>query len=710
MSFLTPALTAGALLIAAPIILHLVMRREPTPVVFPALRFVQARRSTNQTRMRLRHWLLLALRCLAVAMLALALARPVLRGSGLLGADSGRLAVAVVVDNSPRMGLKLGDETRLDRAQALGGWLLEQLPADSQVALVARGATRARPLAKRWGDRDSAAAKLMRMESSARDRPLASAVRDAVDLLEEREDDRRELYVFTDQSAAAWDAETLGEVNRQLDRLPGLKLQVVDVGARQSTNRGLGALSLSSATPVKGEALEIAAPVLESSAEGGAASGSVTVELWIDQDGTAVKRSQTLVNLESGDDAVLTVASLEEGVHQGYVTIAGADPLPADDRRYFTVRVEPPRPILLVGPNRASTLFVAEALAPFDAAAGEAAAYQPARTTTDELLSTRLADYQSVWLLDPPPLEAAAWRRLDDYARSGGSVLTALGGRAKSVAMNRPEPQAVLGARLEYTSRDVSYLSPARYNHPSIAPLAPLAEAIPWTAFPVFKYWAIEQREAGVSLVAPLANGDAAILARTVGRGKAVTLTTPLSDPASPDPWNTLPTGVDPWPFLALTRSLADYLSGVGEWRYNYQAGEPAVLPAPAGGGLLNYVLRLPGEEAIKVSQPSGAEIVVGLTDTPGNYRVEADGQRFDGGFSVNSAGSIGRLERIADGDLRTALGDDRVAIARQRKELARQVDLGRVGRELYPWLIVLVAIALGGEHLLSNRFYDQPG
>src|SRR4029434_3645957 len=52
------------------------MRRGPKPMVFPALRFIQQRRIANQRRLQLRHWLLLPLRCLAVGLVALALARP----------------------------------------------------------------------------------------------------------------------------------------------------------------------------------------------------------------------------------------------------------------------------------------------------------------------------------------------------------------------------------------------------------------------------------------------------------------------------------------------------------------------------------------------------------------------------------------------------------------------------------------------------------
>ena len=51
MTFLNPLLLAGAALVALPIVLHLIMRRKPRHLEFPALRFLEAKRETNQRRL-----------------------------------------------------------------------------------------------------------------------------------------------------------------------------------------------------------------------------------------------------------------------------------------------------------------------------------------------------------------------------------------------------------------------------------------------------------------------------------------------------------------------------------------------------------------------------------------------------------------------------------------------------------------------------------
>src|SRR5438067_12201884 len=76
MAFVNLSLLVGGVLIAIPVVLHLIMRQRPKQFIFPALRFIHERRIANQRRLQLRHWLLLALRCAAIGLFAMALARP----------------------------------------------------------------------------------------------------------------------------------------------------------------------------------------------------------------------------------------------------------------------------------------------------------------------------------------------------------------------------------------------------------------------------------------------------------------------------------------------------------------------------------------------------------------------------------------------------------------------------------------------------------
>lgn len=99
MSLLNPALLAGLGLAAIPILLHLLMRAKPKRLVFPALRLILQRRKQNTRRMQLRHFWLLLLRVLLIALIVLALTRPSLPAANysLTWFETGSLAVIVAL-------------------------------------------------------------------------------------------------------------------------------------------------------------------------------------------------------------------------------------------------------------------------------------------------------------------------------------------------------------------------------------------------------------------------------------------------------------------------------------------------------------------------------------------------------------------------------------------------------------------------------------
>ena len=120
-----------------PIVLHLIMRRKPKMLEFPALRFIQKRHDTNQRRLRLRHLLLLLLRMAAIALLAFALARPSVKfGGGMLGSQESPVAAALVFDAAPHMEYRHENKTRLEVARQWGLSLLAEFPPESQIAVL----------------------------------------------------------------------------------------------------------------------------------------------------------------------------------------------------------------------------------------------------------------------------------------------------------------------------------------------------------------------------------------------------------------------------------------------------------------------------------------------------------------------------------------------------------------------------------------------
>jgi hypothetical protein len=242
--------------------------------------------------------------------------------------------------------------------------------------------------------------------------------------------------------------------------------------------------------------------------------------------------------------------------------------------------------------------------------------------------------------------------------------------------------------------------------------LSDYAEAIPWQLCRVFSFWQLGDLVGDAYTIAGYANDEPALLERNVGRGRVLTATTPFSDPPEPEgrePWNLLPT--EPWPFLAICDNLVGYLAQDSDERLEYFAGDTAHIRLAPKQQVDNYVLRLPDGQAVRgVATATGGEIAISNTEAIGNYRINAGGKsgQLDRGFSVNPPPDISELAPADAEKVAAALPKERVRLADNLDAVENYVNIGRSGRELYPWAIALVALVWSSEHLLANRFYKE--
>jgi hypothetical protein len=742
MTFLNVTLLAGTALIAVPIILHLIMRRKPTLFEFPAIRFVQQKHDTNQRKLNLRHILLLLLRIGIIALLAFALARPSVQFGGSLGSQEAPVAAALVFDAAPRMEYLRENQTRLQAAKEMGLWLLAQLPQESEIAVLdtrqGSGAFQA--------DRSAARHSIERLDTVPNSQSLLDAVDEALRLLKESALTRKEIYVFTDFSRAAWPSSSAAQLQESLKKLPGVGIYVIDVGVRDPVDLALGEPRLSAEVLSNRSSLMIqtelsyikgsgvfsgkkgselfsskANAIPDSSQENNSDPFLRTVELYlIGADGKPQKRSEEHATVAPGDaqQVEFSLPALGLGVHQGFLRIVGQDALAADDTRFFSVEVKPPWRILITAPKppESYAMYLADALAPPVFRARGQSRYDCEIADVADLSRKNLSDYAAVFLLDPTPLDPGVWQKLADYAAEGHGVAIFLGRHAQPMdAFNTSQAQELLPGNLLRQARRPEgdlFLSPRDLQHPILAVSAFRSQSgsVPWDRSPVFRYWELDKLHKGVGVVIPYSDGRPAVLERPVGSGRVLTVTTPISDHADENPWNLLPVSDVAWPFVILVDQMASYLAGGSGEQLNYFSGQTVVLKLDPETQRANYLLSGgPSDTAVTLSaDPKAHRLVITAAEQPGNYRVQSGGREggFDRGLSINLAPEQTQLERLDRKELEQIFAPEKIRIAQTKKQIDRDVSMGRVGRELFPPLVLLVAVFLGLEAFLANRFY----
>ena len=264
-------------------------------------------------------------------------------------------------------------------------------------------------------------------------------------------------------------------------------------------------------------------------------------------------------------------------------------------------------------------------------------------------------------LLDPTPLEPATWQKLADYAAEGHGVAVFLGRNARPIdSFNGPRRRSCCRAsccvRRGGPTATCGWPR-AIFSIRSWRPSAAGQARSLGTPFPCSAIGSSISVARASSVVLPYSDGGPAVFERPVGRGRVLTMTTPVSDRPNQDPWNLLPVGGgrEAWPFVILANQMAAYLVGSSEQQLNYLAGQTAVLQLDAGRPAPQlYVVR-----AGRPSVPYPADLEsprVGHHRDRSRGQLPAPGGRHGGvdlGFSVNYAPDQTRLDRLTDQELR---------------------------------------------------------
>ena len=344
-------LIAGAALVGLPILLHLIMKQEPKRLTFPAFRFLQQKLKTNQRKLRLRHFLLLLMRMLLIALFCLALYQPTVLSERLNLSGEQPIAAVIVLDTSPSMGYVQNEKTRLDEARKRVLEFLDELPSKSLVAIVDTG-----EMNGHWTDVTEARKQVERIDKPrGGNQPVTSGLAEAYRLLsavdqesESSEPWPRLVAVFTDRAAASWDNSRTEDLKKLQERIPPPKPAhaIFDVGVEHPTNVAILSAEMQ---PQVIAANQVAAVTVTVAASGPLDSPPAEVVVRGKLDGsTNVDRKGAAVPNGQSRALIFEFKDLKPGLHQVEFNLEATDKLMFDNYRYLTFKVGEARRILTI--------------------------------------------------------------------------------------------------------------------------------------------------------------------------------------------------------------------------------------------------------------------------------------------------------------------------------------------------------------------------
>jgi hypothetical protein len=688
MNFLAPLFLGGLAALSIPVIIHMIHRERRTVVEFPSLMFLQRIPYRSVRRQKLRHILLLMLRCLALALLAAAFARPFFeRRRAIASGNTGAREVVVLLDRSSSMAY--GD--RWKRAQdaarrAIGG--LSATDRGTLVLFASDASVASEPMAA--PDRINAAINAAKLSSEGT--RYGPALKLASQIISSSSLPRREVVIVSDFQKVGW------AKHDEVVFPSGTKITPMDMGGGATPDVAVSNVTTDRDATGDREQVTVAARLTNV----GAAARTVSATLEVG--GRRVESKSVNVPATGAQQVIFTPLNVPSGATRGSVRIT-ADELTPDDVLHFTIAPDEAVSVLLVEPTNArnnQSLYFSRALA-----IGGKPSFRVDVKRIDALTANDLDRRALVVLDEVAPPAGAIGARMRGLVDAGGGVVIVPGDQrpANWPAEWRAILPAQLGDVVDRSGEAGGTLSSIDYAHP-IFELFNAPRSGDFSTARFYRYRAIIAR-GDTGVIARFDDGAPAMVERRVGAGKVVLWASTLDNW-----WTNLP--LQPV-FLPFVHQLARHAGRYADPRPWFVAGDVldlsrhGELTSPLTAGRVadstsQLVLESPSGDRQRVAATGPAHLIT--LREQGFYELRGPNTPVGSGrpIAVNVDPAEADLSHLDPQDLVAA-----VTSANAQREAGTGLDAptpeSQEQRQRLWWYLLLGALLLMAiETTLSNR------
>lgn len=408
MSFLSPLFLIAISAVGLPLIIHLLNLRRPQKVKFSTLSFFNELQKTTIKKIRIKRYLLLFLRLLAIACLALVLARPFLPpglGSGNSQAPS---INAILIDNSISMG-RIGEQGPLfeQAKQIVRSIEASSKDSDRFILQVTNGEAQYSTIIGH--------AQILRRIDELELTSAGNYTKDRLSglqqVLKEAPYENKRIFVVSDGQVSQFSGDP------EIEQQEGISATFINLEQVESQNTAITAIE--SSTNMIGAGLPVDLTVnVQNKSKVPVANQFLSIEFG----GQLI--GQYSLSLESGGSETFAFEVIpdETGANNGKVIIEG-DEFTADNEYFFTIEVPQTRRILWVTEERSVVegINYTEVLLQ---ASGENDAQLSYRESGTEILGTNeIGQYDAIILDGLRSIPEFSFSNLLDFVQGGNGIV-----------------------------------------------------------------------------------------------------------------------------------------------------------------------------------------------------------------------------------------------------------------------------------------------
>jgi uncharacterized membrane protein len=675
MTFLNPAVLFGLLAASIPVLIHLFNLRKLKKIEFSTLRFLKELQKNKIRKIKLKQWLLLALRVMIILLLVTAFARPTLEGISIGGTTSAAKTTALfILDDTFSMSVVDHDGSYFNQGKQTIKNLLTQFEEGDEAALI---------LVSTQPDEINLTTNLSKLENELGElkinyatNELNNAIVKAAQVISTSENFNKEIYLFTDfQKGRIVTEENIQDLGELLNQ--NVKLYSFNFSGKEVYNIALSELKVNTSIFEKNKTISFSVNVNNFSNQ---PADNTIVSLYIDGNRSA----QQTVNIQPGATQTINMEAPLKAT--GYVDVFAEieeDEVLHDNKRFTSVFIPEKINILLLNNNPEDSKYIKLALS----SSSTSENFVITSKGLSQLTGLPLNNYNLVFLLGSNLPSSV--NKLKDFLNNGGGIVVFPGSVPNMAGFSNlltslGLPSATQLIKSDETGRPFEF-EKVEFEHPLFRDIFIEETKTEIESPQISSYYRIQTEGKGKSIIS-LVDGSSFMSEYSVSNGKVF-----LFNSSPVTGWSDFPLKSI---FAPLINKSVFYLSSKNKSETNYLAGEKINVNISTRN-LPQIRIEKPGkqEDLINLAENTGSDFLVyPATNYAGIYKFYS-GEKLLDNVSVNTDPVESKIKYLTDDEFDAYLQKinfkgTHVKIGKEENPL--QVILqARFGSELWRYFLI---------------------
>lgn len=409
MEFLNPAFLFGLAAASIPVIIHLLNLKKLQKIEFSTLAFLKELQKSKLRRIKIKQWLLLALRVLIILLLVMAFSRPTLKGVAIGGTTSAaKTSVVFIIDNTISMSAVDEKGSLLNQVKTAALKLANLLQQGDDAAIIFVSDDNPDNIFS-TSNVEELKKKIEQTKSSDKRGNFQKAILNAGDILKHSNNFNKEIYILSDfQTNMFTDATLMGDLKNLFDEK--IRIYTINYSGKNFSNISVVKIESKSQIFEKDKFVNFSVQLTNHSNTN--AENNV-VSLFINGE----RNAQKSFSVESGKSLEINIESAIKNT--GFVELQARledDDINGDNNRYLNIYVPDKIPVIIFSEEKSDAKFINLALN-----ASNGGNLQVDEVSLNQIQSYDLKKYSSVILIGTPV--ESSLQKLKQYVENGGGLL-----------------------------------------------------------------------------------------------------------------------------------------------------------------------------------------------------------------------------------------------------------------------------------------------